>query len=82
MLILQMVSLLLFLFCTQLLCSLLLLLFLFNLKLDDEVRESHEFVSDTMQPSTQDLIEVQEGMKRLTMGGKRQGMIMFLVLIL
>ncbi|XP_025834405.1 synapse-associated protein 1 isoform X2 [Agrilus planipennis] len=31
---------------------------------------SHEFVSDTLQTSSKDLVEVQEGMKKLTLGSK------------
>ncbi|XP_019867671.2 synapse-associated protein of 47 kDa-like [Aethina tumida] len=33
-------------------------------------QNNHEFVSDTLEPTTEDLIEVQEGMKKLIMGSK------------
>lgn len=35
----------------------------------------HEFVSDTMQASSEDLVEVQEGMKKLVLGSKSKGKI-------
>lgn len=45
--------------------------------LDSQVKElpSHEFVSDYLKASSQDVNEVQEGMKRLTLGSKHQGKI-------
>lgn len=33
----------------------------------------HEFVSDTLQASSEDLVEVQEGMKKLVLGAKNKG---------
>lgn len=41
----------------------------------DEAKDlpSHEFVSDYLQASSQDIVEVQEGMKKLSLGSKRQG---------
>lgn len=35
----------------------------------------HEFVSDTLQASTEDLNEVREGMKKLALGSKNNGKI-------
>lgn len=35
----------------------------------------HEFVSDTLQASSEDLVEVQEGMKKLVLGSKSKGKI-------
>lgn len=45
---------------------------------DSQVKElpSHEFVSDYLKASSQDVNEVQEGMKRLTLGSKHQGKIL------
>lgn len=34
---------------------------------------THEFVSDYLQASSQDIVEVQEGMKKLALGSKHQG---------
>lgn len=43
--------------------------------LDEQVKDlpSHEFVSDYLQASSQDIVEVQEGMKKLALGSKHQG---------
>ncbi|XP_019880360.1 synapse-associated protein of 47 kDa isoform X3 [Aethina tumida] len=37
---------------------------------DSASKDTHEFVSDTLQATTEDLVEVQEGMKKLAMGSK------------
>ncbi|CAH0561791.1 unnamed protein product [Brassicogethes aeneus] len=38
--------------------------------LDSASKDSHEFVSDTLQARSEDLVEVQEGMKKLALGSK------------
>lgn len=50
------------------------LAFYFYFKLDKAVKNtSDEFVSDTLQATSQDLVEVQEGMKKLVLGSKTCG---------
>ncbi|KAJ8918686.1 hypothetical protein NQ315_015006, partial [Exocentrus adspersus] len=38
--------------------------------IDSASKDMHEFVSDTLQASSEDLVEVQEGMKKLVLGSK------------
>ncbi|CAH1153692.1 unnamed protein product [Phaedon cochleariae] len=41
-----------------------------QLIVDSSEKDVHEFVSDTLQASSEDLVEVQEGMKKLALGSK------------
>lgn len=40
--------------------------------IDSASKDMHEFVSDTLQASSEDLVEVQEGMKKLVLGAKNK----------
>lgn len=50
--------------------------FFYFVSLDNSATKSvHEFVSDMLQASSEDLVEVQEGMKKLALGSKATGKI-------
>lgn len=42
---------------------------------DNATKGVHEFVSDMLQASSEDLVEVREGMKKLALGSKANGKI-------
>lgn len=42
---------------------------------DSATKDVHEFVSDSLQASSEDLVEVREGMKKLALGSKTNGKI-------
>lgn len=49
--------------------------FFFTCLEDNADKGLHEFVSDMLQVSSEDLVEVREGMKRLALGSKANGKI-------